>query len=335
MELSSSRDDCVLEPLQFYHRPFVAHITGVESGLGLEQDNMDFVVGFWHVLDAFRDDDEFAGRDKNVAVAEAHVHAAFHDEKHFVFVVVVMPDECAFKFHDLHVGFFHFADDFRAPVFFDLRELFIEIYDFHFFPLCRRKKLLASGCPHEQHAAEKAAKHEHTARQREQNRCVVQRHERNAQYDQSHENQRTAANRGVFIRGFRDGAHSGAQSPKNQYRSEHVPQSRPRGQPDSMRRCKQNQKRAQKQHDEFIQKAEETRGRLHLEIPTAGIISHAVGRRQTLWREAMRKRKSDQRSRGISADSGLDIETKIFSAGRRRSFFVDIPFYRTIYLITI
>jgi hypothetical protein len=34
-----------------------------------------------------------------------------------------------------------------------------------------------------------------------------------------------------------------------------------------------------------------------------------------------------------SANSGLDIETKNFSAtGRRRSFFVDIPFYRTTYL---
>jgi hypothetical protein len=34
-----------------------------------------------------------------------------------------------------------------------------------------------------------------------------------------------------------------------------------------------------------------------------------------------------------SANSGLDIETKNFSvAGRRRSFFVDIPFYRTSYL---
>jgi hypothetical protein len=34
-----------------------------------------------------------------------------------------------------------------------------------------------------------------------------------------------------------------------------------------------------------------------------------------------------------SATSGLDIETKNFSAtGRRRSFFVDIPFYRTPYL---
>ena len=35
-----------------------------------------------------------------------------------------------------------------------------------------------------------------------------------------------------------------------------------------------------------------------------------------------------------SAHSGLDIETKNFSAtGRARSFFVDIPFYRTTYLV--
>ena len=36
-----------------------------------------------------------------------------------------------------------------------------------------------------------------------------------------------------------------------------------------------------------------------------------------------------------SANSGLDIETKNLSAtGRGRTFFVDIPFYRTSYLST-
>ena len=44
-----------------------------------------------------------------------------------------------------------------------------------------------------------------------------------------------------------------------------------------MRRGEQNQQRAEKQHDEFIQEAEETRSRLHPEIPTGGIISHAAG----------------------------------------------------------
>jgi hypothetical protein len=40
-----------------------------------------------------------------------------------------------------------------------------------------------------------------------------------------------------------------------------------------------------------------------------------------------------EQSRDIPAGSGLDIETKNFSAtARGRSFFVDIPFYRTPYL---
>ena len=49
-----------------------------------------------------------------------------------------------------------------------------------------------------------------------------------------------------------------------------------------------------------------------------------------------RKSKPEQNlstDRGAYLQSGLDIETKKFSAtGRRRSFFVDIPLYRTIYL---
>jgi hypothetical protein len=49
--------------------------------------------------------------------------------------------------------------------------------------------------------------------------------------------------------------------------------------------------------------------------------------------EEQARAKPLERSRGISANSGLDIETKNFSAaGRWRSFFVDIPFYRTTYL---
>jgi hypothetical protein len=50
--------------------------------------------------------------------------------------------------------------------------------------------------------------------------------------------------------------------------------------------------------------------------------------------EEQARAKPLERSRGISANSGLDIETKNFSAaGRRRSFFVDIPFDRTTYLV--
>jgi hypothetical protein len=54
---------------------------------------------------------------------------------------------------------------------------------------------------------------------------------------------------------------------------------------------------------------------------------------ETKGTEEQARAKPLERSRGISRNSGLDIETKNFSAtGRRRSFFVDIPFDRTTYL---
>ena len=54
---------------------------------------------------------------------------------------------------------------------------------------------------------------------------------------------------------------------------------------------------------------------------------------ETKGTEEQAREKPLERSRGISTDSGLDVETKNCSAtGRGRSFFVDIPFYRTTYL---
>jgi hypothetical protein len=54
---------------------------------------------------------------------------------------------------------------------------------------------------------------------------------------------------------------------------------------------------------------------------------------ETQGTEEQARAKPLERSRGTSANSGLDIETKNFSAtGPRRSFFVDIPFDRTGYL---
>ena len=66
--------------------------------------------------------------------------------------------------------------------------------------------------------------------------------------------------------------------------------------------------------------------------------SFKIRRTLSLLENEPRGRKSNPEKnlssdREPSANSGLDIETKNFSAtGRRRSFFVDIPFYRTTYL---
>ena len=83
---------------------------------------MDLFGGDGHVLDAAGDDDEFAFADEGIVVAEFHLEGAFHDEEHFVFVIVVVPEKIAFEFHELDEAIIHFACDFRAPVFLYLAE---------------------------------------------------------------------------------------------------------------------------------------------------------------------------------------------------------------------
>ncbi len=66
--------------------------------------------------------------------------------------------------------------------------------------------------------------------------------------------------------------------------------------------------------------------------------SFKSGRTLSLLENEPRERKSNPEQnlssdREPSANSGLDVETENFSAiGPREKFFVDIPFYRTIYL---
>ena len=76
----------------------LVNVSGVERGFRLHQDEVDFFVGDRAMLDAARNDDEFAFADERFAIAELHAQRAFDDEEKFIFVVVVMPDEFAFEF---------------------------------------------------------------------------------------------------------------------------------------------------------------------------------------------------------------------------------------------
>jgi len=60
------------------------------------QDDVDFLVSSGTVLDAARNDDKFAFVDDGFVAAELHPQSTFHDQKQFVFVVMMMPDEFAF-----------------------------------------------------------------------------------------------------------------------------------------------------------------------------------------------------------------------------------------------
>ncbi|MGC1767943.1 MAG: hypothetical protein WA785_06495, partial [Candidatus Acidiferrales bacterium] len=50
-----------LQAFQFDYGAFVAHVAGVEGCFGFDEQHVDFFVGDGKMLDAFGDDDEFAG----------------------------------------------------------------------------------------------------------------------------------------------------------------------------------------------------------------------------------------------------------------------------------
>ena len=79
-------------------RTLVFDVSGIEGGGGFEENDPAFFFGDGTVLDAAGDDDELAGLDPFVVVAELHAEAAFDDEEHFVFVVVMVEDERAVVF---------------------------------------------------------------------------------------------------------------------------------------------------------------------------------------------------------------------------------------------
>src|SRR5262245_1767763 len=86
-----------LEAVEFGDGAFIADVSRVQRRIGLEQQDFGFLVGDRLMLDAARDDDEFAGSDLNLAALQLHPHAALHHEKHLVLVVVMVPHELALE----------------------------------------------------------------------------------------------------------------------------------------------------------------------------------------------------------------------------------------------
>jgi hypothetical protein len=93
---------------------------------------------------AARHHNELAFLDPLVAVEEFHAKASLYDQKHFVFVVVMMKHELAFGLHEFDVLAVQLGGDGRLVVFRDFSELFRDIDFLHgFAPL---EKLWLHSC---------------------------------------------------------------------------------------------------------------------------------------------------------------------------------------------
>jgi len=81
-------------------------------------------------------DDELAFFDPFMrTVAELHPEPAFHDEKQFVFVIVMVENELTFDLIKLHMLSVEFGGNVGLPVFRDLRELVCDIDFVHASPI--------------------------------------------------------------------------------------------------------------------------------------------------------------------------------------------------------
>jgi hypothetical protein len=77
---------------------------------------MHFFLGNGPMLDATGDDEKLAFTDFDRTLPELHAKAALDDEEEFVLVVMMMPDECTLKLHQLDVLAVEFPDDLGVPV---------------------------------------------------------------------------------------------------------------------------------------------------------------------------------------------------------------------------
>lgn len=110
---------------------FVLNVSGIERGGGLKQKDFAFLCRKRPVLDAARDDNEFARLDPFATFVSVfpivHAKTAAHDQEHLVFSFMVMPGEWSLKFHQLDELPVQLAGDTRVPMVFDEREFFGEI----------------------------------------------------------------------------------------------------------------------------------------------------------------------------------------------------------------
>jgi hypothetical protein len=105
----------ISDALELGDSPFVGDIAGIQRRFWFNQDNVDLFVRNGAVLDAVRDDNEFAFAHHTFTIAEFHAERALHDEKKLVFAIVMMPEKFSFELDGFHEAIIDFTYD-AGPV---------------------------------------------------------------------------------------------------------------------------------------------------------------------------------------------------------------------------
>jgi len=78
-------------------------VAGVDSARRFKQQDMNLLLRYRPMLDTAWNDQEFPLFEPDIAIAEFHSKAPFHDQEQFVFDVVMVPYKSASEFHELHL----------------------------------------------------------------------------------------------------------------------------------------------------------------------------------------------------------------------------------------
>src|SRR6266404_5551164 len=92
---------------------------------------MDFFFGGRAMLHAMGNDDELAFANYGFMIAKLHAQHAFDHEEQFVFNIMMVPDELAFDFDDLHHAVVDDAYLALIPEIGESAEFFLKIYGLH------------------------------------------------------------------------------------------------------------------------------------------------------------------------------------------------------------
>jgi hypothetical protein len=93
-----------------------AFMACVRDPAWFNQQQFDLVFGIRLVFDAFRDDEHFARRHVDGAIAKVDPEHALQDNKRLVRIPVIVPNEIALQFDDLELVVVHFGYDLRLPL---------------------------------------------------------------------------------------------------------------------------------------------------------------------------------------------------------------------------
>jgi hypothetical protein len=89
------------------------------------------LIGDGPVFDATGDDQELAFFEPDVSIPKLHPKPAFDDEKQFVFIIMVMPDERTLELDQLHLLAIQLANDLRLPPVAEQTELLLQVHFVH------------------------------------------------------------------------------------------------------------------------------------------------------------------------------------------------------------